>query len=84
VRLVTEPELSFDRRLQRTRELAPNFVGLDEDQADELARREGLTLRSVHLPVPGTSGRYSLTADLRPDRVTLFFQGALVERSQAG
>lgn len=53
---------------------APDFVGLGEEEAQELAESRGLDVREV-----GRDGEcFFVTADLRQDRVNLEYVGDVV------
>jgi hypothetical protein len=57
---------------------SPRFVGLGREEAEELARAEGLATRMLELPVAGS---VAWRADRRPDRLNLVVRDGCVIRA---
>lgn len=68
----------FDAELERSRALEPEFLGLDLEQARELAERHGLELRVIDV------GHPMLTLDLRTRRMTVDVRTGTVSHAKAG
>jgi hypothetical protein len=60
--------------LEGTETPAPEYIGLDEQEAADLAQEQGLTVREV-----GRDGEcHPITMDLRDDRINLEFVDGIV------
>ncbi|HEX2902013.1 MAG TPA: hypothetical protein VHO01_01040 [Jatrophihabitans sp.] len=73
-----EPAASMATLLARTRTLEPQFLDLDLAGARALAERLGLQLRVID------SDTVAVTADLRPNRMTVDVRSGRVTDATAG
>lgn len=73
-----DPAESMELQLARTRMLEPDFLDLDLAEARLLAERLGLQLRVID------SDTVALTADLRPNRMTIDIRSGRVTDATAG
>jgi hypothetical protein len=82
-RTLVRVAFGFGEQFARTREIASSFVGMSLGGVQERADAEGLVLRVVTLALTGPT-EFSLSADLRPNRVTVFLRDGIVLKTESG
>lgn len=73
-----DPGASLEVEIARTRALEPDFIGLNQAEAEKLAEHLGVELRVID------SDTSALTADLRSRRITVDLRSGSVTRATAG
>lgn len=78
--VITQMRFRAATRVDEAREFLQQnpLVGLNADEAGQLARAAGIPFRSVEVSQP------ILSADMRPGRITAMVEGAVVVRAEVG